>query len=51
MTSHVQADAKFLRRVLLGLVALTLFTGAAAAVATVQAKAEVTGQCMMFCSN
>ncbi len=47
----MQADVKFLRRVLLGLVVLTLFTGGAAAVATVQAKTEVTGQCVVFCND
>jgi hypothetical protein len=45
----VQADAKFLRRVLLGLVLLTLVTGAMAALTTVQAMSESSGICLVFC--
>jgi hypothetical protein len=47
--SSVQADTKFLRRVLLGLVLLTLATGAMAAVTTVQAMSDGTGTCVLFC--
>jgi hypothetical protein len=49
--SSVQADAKFLRRVLFGLVALTLVTGGLAAVTTVQAKTEAGGSCYFFCTK
>ena len=47
--SSVQADAKFLRRVLLGLVFMTLVTGGLAALTTVQAKSGATGTCLLFC--
>ena len=49
MGSSVQADAKFLRRVLLGLVLLTLATGAMAALTTVQAMSDGTSICLVFC--
>ena len=49
MVSSVQADAKFLRRVFLGLVMLTLMTGAMAGLTTVQAMTESTGHCVFFC--
>ena len=49
MSSTVQADAKFLRRVFLGLVLLTLVTGAMAGLTTVQAMTESTGYCVIFC--
>ena len=45
MGSTVQADAKFLRRVLMGLVFLTLVTGAMAGLTTVQAMTEAAGHC------
>jgi hypothetical protein len=45
----VQADAKFLRRVFLGLVLLTLATGAIAGFTTVQAMTDKTGTCVIFC--
>ena len=45
----VQADAKFLRRVFLGLVLLTLATGAMAGVTAVQAMTEQAGHCVLFC--
>ena len=45
----VQADAKFLRRVLLGLVLMTLVTGAMAGLTTVQAMTEQSGHCVFFC--
>jgi hypothetical protein len=47
--NSVQADAKFLRRVLLGLVFLTVVTGAMAGFTTVQAMTEATGQCVLLC--
>ena len=47
--SSVQADAKFLRRVFLGLVFLTLVTGAMAGVTTVQATTDKSGGCLIFC--
>ena len=49
MGSSVQADAKFLRRVLLGLVLLTLATGAMAAFTTVQAMSDGQSTCLFFC--
>ncbi|MGH6854751.1 MAG: hypothetical protein ACREDX_09150 [Aestuariivirga sp.] len=49
MGSSVQADTKFLRRVLLGLVLLTLVTGGMAGFTTVQAMTELTGYCVLFC--
>ena len=47
--SSVQADAKFLRRVFLGLVLLTLATGAMAGLTTVHAMTGDTGACLLFC--
>jgi hypothetical protein len=47
--SSVQADAKFLRRVFLGLVRLTLATGGMAGLTTVQAMTDHTGSCLIFC--
>jgi hypothetical protein len=47
--SSVQADAKFLRRVLFGMVALTMITGALAGFTTVQAMTEKAGTCVLFC--
>lgn len=49
MSSSVQADAKFLRRIFLGLVFLTLVTGAMAGLTTVQAMGDKTGACYIFC--
>jgi hypothetical protein len=49
MSSTVAADAKFLRRVLMGLVVLTLFTGGMAAIATSQAMSGEFSSCLMFC--
>lgn len=47
--SSVQADAKFLRRIFMGLVLLTLATGVMAGVATVQAMTGMPGSCAIFC--
>lgn len=49
MGNSVQADAKFLRRVLMGLVFLTLVTGAMAGLTTVQAMTEAAGHCIILC--
>ena len=49
VAGSVQADARFLRRVLLGLVLLTLATGAMAGVTAVQAMTEQAGHCVLFC--
>lgn len=49
MGSSVQADARFLRRVFLGLVLLTLATGIIAGLTTVQAKTGEMGGCVFFC--
>jgi hypothetical protein len=47
--TSVQADAKFLRRIFLGLVFLTIVTGGMAGVTTVQAMTGASGACVMFC--
>ena len=47
--SSVQADAKFLRRMFLGLVFLTLVTGGMAGFTTVQAMTGNSGACIVFC--
>jgi hypothetical protein len=47
--TSVQADAKFLRRIFMGLVFLTLVTGGMAGLTTVQAMTGGTGACVMFC--
>jgi hypothetical protein len=47
--TQVQADAVFLRRVLFGLVMLTLATGAMAGLTAVQAMSKVPNSCIMFC--
>ena len=47
--TSVQADAKFLRRIFLGLVFLTMVTGAMAGLTTVQAMTGKAGACVMFC--
>jgi hypothetical protein len=43
------ADAKFLRRIFLGLVLLTLVTGVIAGISTVQAMTGNSGACTVFC--
>jgi hypothetical protein len=47
--SSVQADAKFLRRIFMGLVLATLVTGGMAGFTTVQAMTGDAGTCMFFC--
>lgn len=47
--TSVQADAKFLRRIFMGLVFLTVVTGAMAGLTTVQAMTGTTGACVVFC--
>ena len=49
MSQTVQADARFLRRVLLGLVLLTLATGGVTGFTTVQAMTEKPGACFVSC--
>lgn len=49
MGTSVQADAKFLRRIFMGLVFLTVVTGVMAGVTTVQAMTGNPGACLMFC--
>ena len=49
MSSTVQADAKFLRRIFMGLVFLTLVTGGMAGLTTVQAMTDKSGACVIFC--
>ena len=48
-STTIAADAKFLRRVFMGLVVLTLFTGGMAGLATVQAMSTTPGNCLFFC--
>ena len=48
-TSTVQADAKFLRRIFLGLVFLTLVTGGLAGLTTVQAMTGSAASCASSC--
>jgi hypothetical protein len=43
------ADAKFLRRVFIGLVGLTLFTGGMAALAAAQAMDSFPDACLFIC--
>jgi hypothetical protein len=47
--TSVQADAKFLRRIFMGLVFLTVVTGGMAGLTTVQAMTGAPGSCVMFC--
>ncbi len=47
----VKADAKFLRRVLVALVGLTVFAGAVAGFTTVQAMNHPSTACDTDCSN
>lgn len=49
MATTVQADAKFLRRIFLGLVFLTLLTGGLAGLTTVQAMTGAAGTCATSC--
>jgi hypothetical protein len=51
MNSAVQADAKFLRRVFLGLVALTLLAGGMIAFTTSQALSEAEATAQVSSSN
>jgi hypothetical protein len=51
MGTSVQADTKFLRRIFLGLVFLTVVTGAMAGLTTVQAMTGATGACIVFCQQ
>jgi len=47
--TSVQADAKFLRRIFLGLVFMTLLTGGLAGLTTVQAMTDAAGSCAISC--
>lgn len=49
MGTTVQADAKFLRRIFLGLVFMTLLTGGLAGFTTVQAMTGSAGSCATSC--
>jgi hypothetical protein len=50
VNSTVKADARFLRRIFLGLVLLTTIAGGLAAYTTVQAMtAQGEGNCLVFC--
>ena len=49
MGTTVQADAKFLRRIFLGLVFMTLLSGGLAGLATVQAMTGSAGNCAISC--
>jgi hypothetical protein len=49
--SSVQADDKFLRRVLMGLMMLTAVTGLIAGLTTVQAMTETPDHCVIGCQQ
>lgn len=49
MGSSVQADTKFFRRILIGLMLLTAATGAMAGLTTVEAMTDKSGACILFC--
>ncbi|WP_395689608.1 hypothetical protein [Aestuariivirga sp.] len=49
MSKTVQADARFLRRIFLALVLLTLVTGGIAGFTTVQAMSGLTESCIAAC--
>jgi hypothetical protein len=49
LSTQVRADAKFLHRVFLGLVFLTLLTGGIAGLTTVQASISNPQSCLIFC--
>jgi hypothetical protein len=50
VNNTVKADAKFLRRIFMALVAATLISGSMAALTTVQAMtAQGHGACLVFC--
>ena len=49
MGTTVQADAKFLRRIFLGLVFMTLLSGGLAGLTTVQAMTGSAGTCAISC--
>jgi len=49
VSTTVQADAKFLRRIFLGLVFLTLLTGGLAGLTTVQAMTGASDTCSVSC--
>ena len=49
MSSTVVADAKFLRRVLFGLVGMTVMAGVLAGFTTVQAMNANPSECLFFC--
>jgi hypothetical protein len=51
MSGAVQADAKFLRRVLLGLIALTLLAGAMIGFTTAQAMSEAEAPALVSSSK
>jgi hypothetical protein len=48
-STTVTADAKFLRRVFLGLIGLTIFTGSMAALAVAHAMSTEAGTCLLNC--
>ena len=49
MGTTVQADAKFLRRIFLGLVFMTLLSGGLAGLTTVQAMTGSASNCAISC--
>jgi hypothetical protein len=50
VNNSIQADATFLRRIFMGLVAATLISGSMAALTTVQAMtAQGHSACLVFC--
>jgi hypothetical protein len=49
LNNSVQADAKFLRRIFLALVVLTLAAGGMVGFTTAQATTDLTTLCTLFC--
>jgi hypothetical protein len=51
MSGNVRADAKFLRRIFLTMIVITIATGAIVALSTVQAMSTVSDSCVFFCNQ
>jgi hypothetical protein len=51
MSGNVRADAKFLRRIFLTMIVITIATGIIVGLSTVQAMSTTTDTCVFFCSQ
>ncbi len=49
MSNSIQADAKFLRRIFIGLIILTLCAGGMVGLTTAQAMTENPSNCLLIC--